>query len=793
VQDNSLGVRLDDSMSKNLGSGCREHDYVVGLIVTLHSLGSRAELNGRRGILMSFAPEKHRAVIQIDGEDQPVTIKPTNIFSLIDVATDAGYRVLETMAQHQMKKPGAKPIGALMEDATIPMPAMVLRFGTSTAPKDQSDDEVEAQWEGSNAQEWWQDHRALLARASAQELASRSECLRQLHEWLREHLSWCELLALYGLDTVQQLKMAIARVKHSSGRPCPAAAPREPPPRPAFGPSKAPPTPAPLNTPAGSDPLDALMQRLEHGDPRMRCATLEDLGMLPADALSKHVGAIVRRLEDADESVRRTALEVLKEVPRETIALHRDEIEERLQHPDADVRRSALEALGGLPSKGRSISAVGMSALAVGSAFTVAHVIETLAISLAAYEEGEGLREDDGCWIRVQGGHVAPPDATPHDDDVYAPVPWMAFGRERRRPQHWEALACEPRSSFSLRLDGKKLDPARLTDESMPVEQRRRIETLTLPACAARGAEGVDMDKLVPLTIPLLRKLWRLAKTAAPQIQDERQVQLMAEQAAESKLYREYLSDEQRDAVRQAKIARIALELEGARSCTRPGVTLQPQQPDEEVMGGQARIHSLAKRDDLNGKVGTIVSYNVDGKRRFGICVDGNEPVSIKPLNLEAVDDPRRSNRAYCTTASSEVCRALRRCVEDAGSKRHVVDWTPLSEDSAMDPAHLYHMGMDSALVSAVEDTLYYVQRTAKNAAFFLTHRELMNKGTTADLPCAGVAPWLIFHAIPQSTSIVVPPASDDAGELASILQFFTNVMTPAVQCGTHEATVSIS
>jgi hypothetical protein len=38
-----------------------------------------------------------------------------------------------------------------------------------------------------------------------------------------------------------------------------------------------------------------------------------------------------------------------------------------------------------------------------------------------------------------------------------------------------------------------------------------------------------------------------------------------------------------------------------------------------------------------------------------------------------------------------------------------------------------------------------------------------------------------------------VPPASDDAGELASILQFFTNVMTPAVQCGTHEATVSVS
>ena len=231
--------------------------------------------------------------------------------------------------------------------------------------------------------------------------------------------------------------------------------------------------------------------------------------------------------------------------------------------------------------------------------------------------------------------------------------------------------------------------------------------------------------------------------------------------------------------------ARIAFELDGIGSFG--SVILQPAEADS-VMGGQARIHSLSKRADLNGQVGRVLSFNANGKRRFGLRVtETSEVLSIKPLNLEAVDDPRFVNHGWCTNSSAEVCDHLRTQVFAtlAGSGRELVDWTALSEDPEMDHAHLYYMGMNSVLVRCLRDTVYYIQRTERNSAFFLTHRELINASCNGYPDSgAGVVPWLAFQVTPGSPQISVPPAAaGNAGELAFIARFFNMIVAPAVEC----------
>ena len=57
-------------------------------------------------------------------------------------------------------------------------------------------------------------------------------------------------------------------------------------------------------------------------------------------------------------------------------------------------------------------------------------------------------------------------------------------------------------------------------------------------------------------------------------------------------------------------------------------------------------------------------------------------------------------------------------------------DWTTLTEDEGIDVPNC-RTGPWSCAV-AIADTLFYVQRTGKNEAFFLCHREFMNGESTS-------------------------------------------------------------
>ena len=151
-------------------------------------------------------------------------------------------------------------------------------------------------------------------------------------------------------------------------------------------------------------------------------------------------------------------------------------------------------------------------------------VIEALATSMAAVDEG--LLEDDGCWIRLsapQDGKLALMKANAKPDDVYVPLPWAAFkSGDLKRPswgedppdlkKHVSTAAC----SFMFRLDGENVSVEALEDPGMTMEQRQRIETLTFPEACCKSSGGIDHQRLTPLSLELLRKLWRATGTRGP-------------------------------------------------------------------------------------------------------------------------------------------------------------------------------------------------------------------------------------------------------------------------------------
>ena len=105
----------------------------------------------------------------------------------------------------------------------------------------------------------------------------------------------------------------------------------------------------------------------------------------------------------------------------------------------------------------------------------------------------------------------------------------------------------------------------------------------------------------------------------------------------------------------------------------------------------------------------------------------------------------------------------MQRELAAAGIARVVHDWTTLTEDEDIDVPNLYVQGLWSCAVRELQDTLFYVQRTGKNEAFFLCHREFMNgestsmyRGTKNRQPCV---PWMLFNGV--TAGITMPPVSD--------------------------------
>jgi hypothetical protein len=50
---------------------------LVGAHVTLTGLVARADLNGRRGVVLSYSAERGRVSVQIEGEPKPLSLKPS--------------------------------------------------------------------------------------------------------------------------------------------------------------------------------------------------------------------------------------------------------------------------------------------------------------------------------------------------------------------------------------------------------------------------------------------------------------------------------------------------------------------------------------------------------------------------------------------------------------------------------------------------------------------------------------------------------------------------------------------
>ena len=103
-------------------------------------------------------------------------------------------------------------------------------------------------------------------------------------------------------------------------------------------------------------------------------------------------------------------------------------------------------------------------------------------------------------------------------------------------------------------------------------------------------------------------------------------------------------------------------------------------------------VQGLQGAAEHNGKRGHVVSWNADGKRRFGVRLDADgKMLNVKPRNLLPVDSiewlpdfpPDFDPRAFCASLQEEL--SLR------GLGLTVLDWTPLASTIA-DVVHLVHM-----------------------------------------------------------------------------------------------------
>lgn len=237
------------------------------------------------------------------------------------------------------------------------------------------------------------------------------------------------------------------------------------------------------------------------------------------------------------------------------------------------------------------------------------------------------------------------------------------------------------------------------------------------------------------------------------------------------------------DMISKAERLRVARSrfatYEQDRSVGLPESTLYPKQGavDCNVAGGLARLVGLEKRPELNGQIGRISSFNIDGRRRFAIqLLSSGKVLSLNPSNLAPMDNPVLDYPTRCTASSASIVLELQRELIAAGINKVVHDWTTLTEDPEVDMPNLYYQGLWSHIVNELQETLFYVQRTGKNETFFLCHREFMNgepnsmyRGTENQQPCV---PWLLFNSSPGGISI--PPVSDQVcttGFMARLLK----------------------
>jgi hypothetical protein len=186
-------------------------------------------------------------------------------------------------------------------------------------------------------------------------------------------------------------------------------------------------------------------------------------------------------------------------------------------------------------------------------------------------------------------------------------------------------------------------------------------------------------------------------------------------------------------------------------------------------------VQGLKGAAQLNGQAGHIVNWNVDGRRRYGVRLEGSGKLVSCPMrSVVPLDKPWLAYPHDFECSSTEIVATLQSELRAQGSSLTVLDWTPLAA-AVSDVVYLLHVAHEISLIDfvhstmqaiaddddadgdmqskkravladcrAAQDVLIFVLSDAQTAPFFLAHREFISPGATihSNAEIAAV-PWL--------------------------------------------------
>ena len=147
-------------------------------------------------------------------------------------------------------------------------------------------------------------------------------------------------------------------------------------------------------------------------------------------------------------------------------------------------------------------------------------------------------------------------------------------------------------------------------------------------------------------------------------------------------------------ALRSEDVAALAEEVATA-ATARP----YPAQGAASTAGGRCRLQGLRGAPELNGQIGRIIGWNTDGRRRYGVQLDSGQQISCQVHNVVAFDKPQLAFPHDFDCTSAELVGKLQARLRAAGSKRVVLDWTPLVA-AVVDVVYLLHVAHDIGLIA---------------------------------------------------------------------------------------------
>ena len=232
---------------------------------------------------------------------------------------------------------------------------------------------------------------------------------------------------------------------------------------------------------------------------------------------------------------------------------------------------------------------------------------------------------------------------------------------------------------------------------------------------------------------------------------------------------------------------------------------------EKPLLGGRCLLQGLKGAAQLNGQAGHIVNWNVDGRRRYGVCLDGSGKLVSCPMrSVVPLDKPWLAYPHDFECSSTEFVATLQSELRAQGSSLIVLDWTPLAA-AVSDVVYLLHVAHEISLIDfvrtsiqaiandddaegdlqsharavlsdcrAAQDVLIFVLSDAQTAPFFLAHREFIAPGATLHSNAEIAAlPWL---AIGKSLTIV-PQAWEQTCKKEYMLRLSLNLVQSEFTC----------